>query len=298
MSDNSGQIVHRLVDLGSQKLAAITANEQAGGVPVVFVHGITACVDFWRPSLPDEVRNQRHWISLSLPGHAPSEFDAARFDDWQHVTPARWAEWYDSALQQLVGDQPVQVVGWSTGGFTALTLAAHFPQRVHSVLSISGFAVGRWLGLIGTMQQLSMSSLSRLIVRWNFGAVGRHRSLFDLVVRSGVADRESFRASDVRPETMDAWFTRFAQHSPTMMAELFRKLAQLDVSAELTQIACPTLIAGGDADPYIPVSHTHWLADQVPGAEKVIWPGTGHMFFAERTREYQELLVRWLERTA
>jgi pimeloyl-ACP methyl ester carboxylesterase len=296
MTMNDTPPTHRLIDLRGQTLATIQGNEAAPGPPVVFVHGITASVDLWRPSLPEAVHDKRRWISLSLPGHHPSQLDRQTFGRWNDVTPAVWAEWYETTLQQLVGDQPVDVVGWSTGGFTALTLAAHFPQRVRSVMSVSGFAVGRWLGLIGSFQRLSLSSLTRWGVRLGFGAVGRSRMLFDLVMRSGIADHTAFQSSPVREQTMDDWFTAFAKHDPTVMAELFCKIAEFDLSESLRRIDCPVLIARGGADPYIPGLHPRWMAEQIPGAELVLWPGAGHMFFAERTGDFQELLVRWLER--
>lgn len=296
MTTNDPSQQRRLIDLPGQTLAAINSNDSAPGSPVVFVHGITTSVDLWLPSLPESVLNERRWISLSLPGHFPSRIDRQTFGRWSDVTPAVWADWYETALQQLVGDQPVDVVGWSTGGFTALTLAAHFPQRVRSVMSISGFAVGHWLGLIGTLQRFSLSSLTRWAVRLGFGTVGRSRRLFELVMSSGVTDRAAFQTSPTREETMDDWFAAFAQHDPAVIAELFRKIAQFDLSDVMGRIECPVLIAGGGADSYIPGIQPRWMAAQIRGAELVLWPGAGHMFFAERTQEFQELLVRWLKR--
>ena len=94
---------------------------------------------------------------------------------------------------------------------------------------------------------------------------------------------------------MEDWFAAFAQHDPAAIAELFCKIAQFDLSEQMSRIECPVLIAGGELDSYIPASHPRWMADQIRGAELVLWPGAGHMFFAERTRDFQELLVRWLK---
>lgn len=294
----SSNMRHHLLDLGGQKLAAITANDDRPGPPVVFVHGITATVSFWLESMPEHIRNGRRWISLSLPGHFPSSFDASTLSALPQVTPSIWAEWFEVALAQLVGEETVDLVGWSTGGFTALALAAYFPQRVRSAMSISGFAIGKWLGLIGRLQRLSLSSLTRWGVLAGFGSVGRSRWLFERVVQSGTADHAAFQKSNVRLPTMDDWFLAFGQHAPAAMAGLFQKIAEFDLSDCLGRIRSPVLIAGGDLDSYIPASHTEWIADQVPGSALVIWPGCGHMFFAERTREYQELLVRWLHQVA
>ncbi|MBC8113202.1 MAG: alpha/beta hydrolase [Candidatus Saccharimonas sp.] len=277
-------------------MAAITRNEHLRGTPVVFIHGITANVDLWGPSLPESIRNGRRWISLSLPGHHPSQIDSVAFGSWNAVTPAVWADWYEQALSQLVGDEPVDVVGWSTGGFSGLTLAVHYPRRVRSLLSISGFATGRWLGWLGFFQRLSLSPLTRWGVPIGIRAVGQQRWLFDRMMASAIGDDSAFHASPIGKQTMQDWFNAFASQDPLVMSELFRKIAQFDFSDQVGRITCPTLIAGGESDPYIPVSHTRWIADHVPKAELVLWPGAGHLFFAERTQEYQELLVRWLDR--
>lgn len=285
------------ISLPGQTMTALSANESASGPPVVFIHGITASVDLWLPSMPTEIRDRRRWISLSLPGHHPAKIDRSAIESWDAITSEMWAGWYETVLQQLIGDQPADFVGWSTGGFTSLAMAVYFPQRVHSVLSLSGFAIGEWLGLIGRFQRMSLSVLTRWIVRLGFGSVGHRRPLFDRVIESGVGDFQSFYASPVYEETMRHWFAAFGQHDPVIMAELFRKISRVDLSDGIGRINCPTLIAGGDSDPYIPRSHTRWIADQVRGAELVLWRGAGHMFFAERTQEYQDVLVRWLDRS-
>ncbi|MBM3970142.1 MAG: alpha/beta hydrolase [Planctomycetes bacterium] len=285
------------ISLPGQTLTALSANESAAGPPVVFIHGITASGNLWLPSMPAEIRDGRRWISLSLPGHYPAKIDRSTIESWDVVTSEIWASWYQTALQQLIGDEPTDFVGWSTGGFTSLAMGVHFPKRVRSILSISGFAIGEWLGLIGRFQRMSLSALTRWMVRLGFGSVGGQRWLFDLVIGSGVGDFKAFRSSPVYEESMRDWFATFGQHDSVIMAELFRKISRVDLSDCIGRIGCPTLIAGGDSDPYIPASHTRWIADQVRGAELVLWPGAGHMFFAERTQEYQDLLVRWLNRS-
>ncbi len=284
------------ISIPDQTLVAITANEHLRGTPVVFIHGITASLDMWEPLLPESIRDGRRWISLSLPGHYPAQIDPATFGSWDAVTPAIWADWFETALTQLVGDEPVDVVGWSTGGFTGLTLAAHYPRRARSLMSISGFAMGRWLGWLGFFQRMSMYSSTRWGVRIGVRAVGRSRWWFDRLMDSSIGDASAYRASAAREPTLSDWFSAFAKHDPSVMTELFRKIVRFDLSNQVAQINCPTLISSGTADPYIPVSHTRWIADHVPGAELVLWPGAGHLFFAERTLVYQALLQSWLER--
>ena len=53
-----------------------------------------------------------------------------------------------AAIRNLVGNQSVILVGHSTGGFAALAIAAHTPEIVRCVVSISGFAQGIWTGML------------------------------------------------------------------------------------------------------------------------------------------------------
>jgi pimeloyl-ACP methyl ester carboxylesterase len=281
----------QLICLSGQSLAAVAGNEHLRGTPVVFIHGITANVDLWGLTLPEAVRDGRRWISLGLPGHHPGRIDPATFGSWDAITPAVWAGWYEQALAHLVGDEPVDVVGWSTGGFAGLTLAAHHPRRVRSLMSISGFAKGRWTGSLGLFQRLSLSVFTRWGVRTGLRVVGRWRWIFELLMATAAGDSPL-----IRGQTLLDSFAAFASHDPAIIAGLFRLIDRFDLSDQVGAINCPTLICGGVKDPYIPASHTGWIAGHVPGAELVLWPGAGHLFFAERPREYQELLVRWLER--
>ncbi len=288
----------QLIPLPHQSLAAITANEQLRTTPVVFIHGITTSIDLWEPILPASIRDGRRWISLSLPGHHPSQLDRRHINLGASITAMTWADWYEQALSQLVGDEPVDVVGWSTGGFTGLTLAAHYPQRVRSLMSISGFTSGRWLGWLGLFQRLSMSSLTRWAIENGIRSVSRHRWLFDRLMATAIGDHVAFRNSALREPVMLDCFRAYANHDPRVMTELFRIISRLDATDSLSQIRCPTLICGGESDPYIPASQTRRIAEHVPNSELVLWPKAGHIFFAERTREFHELLVNWLERRA
>lgn len=285
-----------LLEIDGQTIAASSANVGRPGIPIVFLHGITASIDFWRHSLPAAIRDERHWISLSLPGHFPSRFPAGFKAD--AVTTEMFAAVHRGALRALVGDQPVALVGWSTGGFSALNLAARYPQSVQSVMSISGFAKGSWRGVIGKMQRLvALGRPGRSVFNGIWTQLGRHRWLFELAVGGGAASRRAFRQSPVTAPTLAGWQEAVRGHDLAGLATLFERLADLDLRPLLPSISAPTLIVGGDRDPYIPLRHTRSLAESIAGAEMEIFHGAGHMFFAECTEEYHRVLLGWLART-
>jgi pimeloyl-ACP methyl ester carboxylesterase len=285
-----------LLDIAGHQIAAFSANADRPGTPIVFLHGITASIDFWGHSLPSAVRDERHWISLSLPGHYPSRFPPSFTA--ADVTTEMFADVHIGAIRQLVGDRPVALVGWSTGGFSALNLAARYPQSVRSVMSISGFAKGNWWGVIGRMQRLvALGKLGRSIFRTIWTQLGRNRWVFDLSIGQAAANRRAFWDSPVTRPTLEGWRNAVSHHDLSGLATLFERLADLDLRPLLPSITAPTLIVGGDRDPYIPLIHTRYLAETIAGAELHILKETGHMFFAECIDEYHRLLTDWLART-
>jgi pimeloyl-ACP methyl ester carboxylesterase len=84
-------------------------------------------------------------------------------------------------------------------------------------------------------------------------------------------------------------------HPAGTARQMLAILASGDRRPLLANITAPTLIVGGDRDPYIPLEHTRFLAESIPGARLHVLSRTGHMFFAESTAEYQGLLIGWLE---
>jgi len=283
-----------LLEIAGQKIAAQSYNEQAAGAPIVFIHGITASIDMWRHCLPNEIRNGRYWISLSLPGHAPSRLPENFVAD--DVTAEMFDRVHIGAIRQLVGDRPVALVGWSTGGFSALNLAARHPESVTSVMSIAGFAHASHKGVITRMQRLVRKGRSgRRAFQFIWSFLGNQRWAFDLALRQGAVNRAEYRRSPITRTTLDGWQQALRNHDLERLATLFERLGDIDIRDLLPGIQVPTLIVGGDRDPYVPLDHTQVLAESIPDAELIIWPGVGHMFFSECTIEFQRLLCSWLE---
>ena len=57
-------------------------------------------------------------------------------------------------------------------------------------------------------------------------------------------------------------------------------------------IARPVLIVHGADDRFVPVSHGHWLADRMPGADAWIDDTNGHLTLLQsRVREVHEWLL-------
>jgi pimeloyl-ACP methyl ester carboxylesterase len=286
-----------LLDVEGHKIAALTANADRPGTPIVFIHGILASVKFWVPSLPEAVRTGAPWISLSLPGHFPSLLPPDCRD--AEITAEMFARVHAGALDQLIPGRPAALVGWSTGGFSVLNLAAQRPKHVKSVMSLCGFADGRWAGIAGAMQRLaSLGGFGNWLFQRLVKLPARTRKIFRWGFARAACNRRAYYAAPALEESTDALYDALRSHDVAAMARLFRGIRQFDIRPKLAQISVPALIVGGEKDPFIPLAHTQEMAEKTPGARLVVWERTGHMFYAERTREYWSLLLDWLNRTA
>jgi pimeloyl-ACP methyl ester carboxylesterase len=72
-------------------------------------------------------------------------------------------------------------------------------------------------------------------------------------------------------------------------------MARGDARPRLPGIACPALVACGDADLLTPPEHAEELAAGLPAARLEIVPGCGHMLTLEQPARVGALLRDWLE---
>ncbi|HEU4407784.1 MAG TPA: alpha/beta hydrolase [Polyangiaceae bacterium] len=282
------------IDVAGHRLAATAYNEGAPGVPVIFLHGVLTSVRFARHVLGPVFGPNRPWFSVSLPAHFPSQvpggFSAAQ------VNPDFFADVTAAAVRRLAGDRPAVVAGHSTGGFAALNLAIRRPAMVHGVLSLAGFAVGKWGGLEGLLQQLARG-----------GPPGR--ALFDLSMWLATRSEPAYRWLSSTLAGDPGAYLRYPglreafgeavedarRHNFGALAHLLRAIRELDVSADVGSIRAPTLLLAGDRDPVVSFRHSRELAARIPGARLVPFKGAGHMMFFERPQSFRQVVTSWLD---
>jgi len=245
------------------------------------------------------VRNHRRWYSIGLPGHFPGRVEPsgiAREDgSADSVSAELFAEILATVIRKLSPAQPVALIGYSTGGFAALNLAAHVPELVASVVSISGFSVGRWHGMLGRLQSLAnRGRIGRRACAALWSLITYHPAVFRRLLLANTAglDRLSLES-----DKLLGLVTRDArQQDPAVLADLFGGIRRFNIHPLLDSIRVPVLIAGGNRDPVIPYEHTCELASAVRGAELFTFRNVGHLFFIECPGMFQQTLEDWIER--
>lgn len=280
------------IQIDGHKLVALELNANSMGTPIILLHGVTLSISFW---LTDPVFPEHGpCYALSLPGHYPATLPSG-FSETM-LTPETIVTVLAKAIHHLVGEQPVILAGHSTGGFSALALAAFHPTLAHSVISLAGFAQGRWIGFYGLQQKIArQGALGRLLFKLSFQSASLHPALYRQGWRVVIFDTKSFFAYPQLNVLMANTYANGRRLDWQAMSYYFRTMPDIDITSMLPKITAPTLVITGDKDPIVPPAQAHHLARHIPKSTLVVVPQVGHMLFAENPAKYTEILSQWLK---
>jgi len=261
----------------------------------MFIHGIAVCSAYCAPLMPPRFRDDAPWVSVSLPVHAPSTGPSGFTRD--QVTPDLFNALNGAVLDQLLDGRDVVIVGHSTGGFAGLCLALARPDRVLGIVSMGGFADGKWVGLEGDMQLMARKEklgafgptalrlTAWLTTRWPW-LHARAASMFAYDKRAFLTDKPSKIAlakmrQDARLQNQDH------------LIEFFAGIRDADIWDKIDQIKQPVLVFTGEFDPVIPADKTLRLAETLPNSRLLLYPGVGHMVMNERRDDFWRDIIDW-----
>ena len=293
-----GEVMHpsKEIDIGGHKIVAKVFNEEKTGIPVIFIHGITATIDFWEPVQIPIIKQHFPWYSLSLPGHfpalLPSEFQR------ESLTADMIAQVLTDAIKELVGDQPVILAGHSTGGFAALSIAARSPEIAAGVISISGFAQGKWTGALGIFQKLArFGPIGRMLFKINFKILASNLWIYRTGVGLYAKDRKALYSNpNFKNKVSIIAYQGTKELDLNSLLPFFNRMPEIDISGLLPNITSPTIALAGDMDPIVPPEQSSIIAERVPNGEKVLIEGAGHLPMFERHNEYNRVITDWIEK--
>jgi pimeloyl-ACP methyl ester carboxylesterase len=249
------------------------------GPVVVFCHGVTLSSRVWA----------KQFDSFPTAG-----FRAVAFDSRGHGESVVGESGHsldnlaDDLRTVLVGLDlcDVVLVGHSMGGMAAQAFAIRHPDVVRE--RVSGIA------LLSTSSVNLVSDASRVrggverVVKLgpDIGTVMRQRNLGLLLARMGFGDHP-------HPSHVEATREMLAACDRATTRAALSALLQLDLTEGLPMVHVPTLVVVGSADPLTPPRDARRIADLLPDARLVEYPGAGHMLMYERTDELDELLMEF-----
>jgi 3-oxoadipate enol-lactonase len=246
------------------------------GEPLLLLNGIAMSVASWeaiaRP-LAEHYRVVRFDFrgQLLSPGEPPT-------DVLEHAVDV-------VGLLDELAIERAHLVATSFGGAVALLVAARWPERVRSLISIASadafddvmaVEVARWRqGCLDALSGGDRGVLSDVLepVVYSSGYLETHRG--ERVLR-----RQQIGALP------DAWFEG--------LAGLLESTPSASLAGELATVRCPTLVVAAELDGFIPLARARALAEGIPGARLEVIECAGHAVVVEQPDRIVELCSQFL----
>lgn len=231
------------------------------GKPLVMIMGFTAGMELWYPPLIDSL-SKRYRVVLfdnrgaGLTGAGEAGFSMKQF---AHDT---------TGLLDALGIERAFVLGESMGGMIAQEVALNYPEKTEKLVLLCTFCGG---------EQAEFPSPDVIGV---------------------MADRTGTPEDMARRGTTIAFPDEWARANPEIIEDVVRRTLihpMSDENAErqaeaifgfssydrLPETACPALVMCGTEDIIIPPVNSRTLAERIPGAKLVEFPGGGHGFHTQ-----------------
>jgi pimeloyl-ACP methyl ester carboxylesterase len=244
--------------LGDQPVFWRSGDSRSGtsDAPVLYLHGVPDSSDQWVPFL-----QRTGGLAPDLPG-----FGRSGKSGGNDYTIEGYADFLERFFDHVgVGRVRLLVHDW---GAVGLAFAQRHPERVERLV------------IMNAVTFLPGYKWHRIARIWRTRLVGE--LFMGATTRFGF--RQSSREANATPgpmpdEFLDTVLDHFDEGTQRAILRLYRA-ADEDVLAragqDLGRIECPSLIAWGDHDAYLPTSFAHAYAEALPNATVRISEGAGH----------------------
>jgi len=255
--------------IGGAEPGVCTASASSEQPTLLLLHGFAASTFSWREVM-DPLAERAAVVAFDRPAFGLTERPMP--GEWQGqspYSPEAQADLTVGLMDELGIDRAI-LVGNSAGGTTAMLTALRHPERVQALVLVDaaiysgGSRFPSWVRpLLASPQMRRLGPLfARAIQRWGeeFG-------------RSAWHDPSQF--------TPEIWqgYTRplQSQNWDRALWELTIASHPLNLSDRFDELDLPILVVTGDDDRIVPTEQSIRLADELPGAELVVFPQCGHV---------------------
>src|SRR5262245_9019075 len=242
------------------------------GEPVLMIHGLGSSSNLWTPLMPALARFKT--IRPDLPGSARS----ARVDGPLSI------DGFVRAMMRVcgaIGIERTHVVAHSLGTVVAFHMAVAEPRFVRS-LALFG-------PLLAPPDTLRAGLRGRGEKARSEGDAGM-QDIADTLVQAATSTETRAR----RPVTVALVREFLMRQSPDGYARTCDALAEAQ-PADVTRIACPTLLVTGEEDAIAPAQSVRHIGERIGGSQFEILRGCGHWTTIEKPEECNDLLRRFYE---
>lgn len=272
------------MDFGGARMRYLRAGS---GPPIILLHGLLGYAYSWRYAMPALAPYQ----TVFAPDMLGAGFsDRPRIDHSMRATARRVLEFADR-----LGLDSFDLLGTSRGGPVAMTAASETltsgpggrprVRRLVLVCPVNPYSShGRILA------SFAAAPIGAAIVR---GVLEKIPSLYPYWHARMFADRSKIPPGSLEGYTAPISKPGLFDHALSIVRTWATDLRELE--AELpTLAAIPTLLMWGTKDPLVYYSSMEPFARFFPNAERVVFPGVGHLPYEECTEEFNRALVKFL----
>ena len=242
------------------------------GEPVALLNGVMMTTQSW--VLQTAALRRRHRCLLhDFRGQLLSDKPARPWSMGDHAQDLL-------ALLDHLGLESCHLVGTSYGGEVGLIFAARWPERV------------RTLSVISSVSEVG-PELDRVVSAWGEAALQAPETLYRVALPHNFSPE--FIAAN--PQIVEQGGERLAACPPQFFAAFARLVdafRDLDVTADLDRISCPTLVLVGEKDALKPPRYSRLIAERIPDSELLLVPGAGHAVILERPEEVNAAILGFL----
>ncbi|HJR96241.1 MAG TPA: alpha/beta hydrolase, partial [Gaiellaceae bacterium] len=229
------------------------------GPPLVFVHGMLADGDIdWQALLPH--------LTGRFTCHLPSVRGRGLSGDHPDLSPGRMVDDILAYLDSI--EAPTGLVGWSSGAYLAVTVAAAQSDAVDAVAPVEP-------GVLSLMDEQEQAVFGAAAAR-----MGELAAEGELTAAARAFAVWPFNDEEIAVAEDAGYFEAAGRYVPNLL-NLLQQWAEYegptpDDPAVLGAISVPMLVLhGADTTPFLTASARH-VADRVPDAQVQAIPGAGH----------------------
>ena len=225
---------------------------------LVFIHGAgESSLSFYY-----QLRRFRSSKGIDLPGHASGK-PCASIEGY-----LEWVRGFIAASRY----NDVVLCGHSMGGAITQLFALQYPEELIGII------------LLGTGARLRVHP--NYMRECEEGAAGSVQWL----------EARQADYSRIEPDVRQALLRRSAEVGPAVTLNDLLCCDRFDVMDRVQEIRVPVQLVCGSEDVMTPVKYTDYLADRIPGAQKVILSGGSHWVQLEQYREVNDTIGRFLSK--
>ena len=241
--------------------------KEGAGPAVALIHSLGSSVHMWCEQIA-ALKDRYTVIACDARGHGGSSGKG-------ECSVATTAQDLEAVLDHL-GLAECHVVGISTGGPVAMTLAAQSPGAVKSLVLADTFAKP----VEGSKERVEATA--EAIAYVSMEEFGTQYAAETLLPSTSL---------DVQDELAGV----IAKVNPKVYIQLMRSAVLGDFTGLLASVKAPTLVLIGESDMIAPRSESDFLVEKIPNATLAVVPAAGHLGCFDNPTAFNEAIGKFLD---